>query len=56
MVRKLLGDEHSDVATSLNKLARLRLATGDYAAAEPIFREELAMEPITTQPASVASP
>jgi CHAT domain-containing protein/tetratricopeptide (TPR) repeat protein len=43
MRRKLLGDEHPDVAQSLNNLAFLLMHQGDYAGAEPLFREALAM-------------
>ena len=41
--RKLLGDEHPDVASSLNNLASFLNAKGDYAGAEPFYREALAM-------------
>ncbi len=43
MRRKLLGAEHPDVASSLNNLALLLDAKGDYAGAEPLYREALAM-------------
>jgi CHAT domain-containing protein/tetratricopeptide (TPR) repeat protein len=38
-----LGEEHPHVATSLNNLGRLLLAQGNYAGAEPLLREALAM-------------
>ena len=41
--RRLLGDQHPDVASSLNNLASIVYAKGDYDAAEPLFREALAM-------------
>jgi tetratricopeptide (TPR) repeat protein len=41
MRRKLLGDEHPDVARSLDNLATLLREKGDYAAAEPLYREAL---------------
>ncbi len=41
--RRYLGDEHRDVAESLNNLAMDLEAQGDYAGAEPLFREALAM-------------
>ena len=41
--RRLLGEEHPAVATSLNNLALLLGARGDYAGAEPLFRESLSM-------------
>ena len=41
--RKLLGDEHPHVATSLNNLAGLFKDKGDYAAGEPLLREALAL-------------
>jgi len=43
MRRKVLGDEHPNVAISLNNLAALLLKKGNLAAAEPLFREALAM-------------
>lgn len=43
MRRKLLGDEHQDVAYSMNNLAALLQAKGDYAEAEPLQREALAL-------------
>ncbi|MEM7350169.1 MAG: tetratricopeptide repeat protein [Acidobacteriota bacterium] len=39
--RQALGNEHVDVAESLDELANLLRETGDYAAAEPLFREAL---------------
>ncbi len=41
--RALLGDEHADVATSLNHLAKLLHQRGDLAQAEALFRESLAI-------------
>jgi len=41
--RHIFGEEHPDVAESLNKLALLLDAKGDYAAAEPLYRQALAM-------------
>ncbi len=41
--RRELGDEHPDVANSLNNLAALLQANGDYAAAEPLYREALGL-------------
>jgi len=43
MRRKLLGDEHFSVVRSLNNLAILFKAKGDYGAAESLFRESLTM-------------
>ncbi|MCG3128381.1 MAG: Serine/threonine-protein kinase PknD [Phycisphaerae bacterium] len=40
----LLGQEHPDVAQSLNNLASLYQVRGDYSAAEPVLREALAMK------------
>jgi CHAT domain-containing protein len=44
MRRKLLGEEHPDVANGLNNLAGLLRTRGDYAGAESLFREALAMQ------------
>jgi tetratricopeptide (TPR) repeat protein/tRNA A-37 threonylcarbamoyl transferase component Bud32 len=41
--RRQWGEEHPDVAASLNNLAWLLLKKGDFAAAEPLYREALAM-------------
>jgi CHAT domain-containing protein/Flp pilus assembly protein TadD len=41
--RKILGEEHPDVASSLNNLALLLRTRGDYAGAEPLLRESLTM-------------
>jgi tetratricopeptide (TPR) repeat protein len=41
--RRLYGNEHPGVATSLNNLATLLHEKGDYAAAEPLYREALAL-------------
>lgn len=41
--RKLLGEQHTEVAQNLNDFAALLYAEGDYAGAEKIFREALAM-------------
>jgi tetratricopeptide (TPR) repeat protein len=38
-----LPNEHADVATSLNKLAELYYAQGDYAKAEPRYKRALAI-------------
>jgi len=43
MLRRILGDEHVSVATSLNNLAILLKERGDYAGAEPLYRQSLAM-------------
>jgi len=43
MEREVLGDEHPQVAICLNNLAQLLFSQGDYAGAEPITREALAM-------------
>ena len=40
---KALGPEHPDTATSLNNLAGLYDAMGDYAKAEPLYRRALAI-------------
>ena len=40
---KVLGSEHSDVATDLNNLAGLLWAKGNYARAEPLYRRALAI-------------
>ena len=37
----MLGENHPDYATSLNNLAGLYQAMGDYAKAEPLFRQAL---------------
>ncbi|NEU84560.1 CHAT domain-containing tetratricopeptide repeat protein, partial [Nostoc sp. UIC 10630] len=39
--KKLLGNEHPDVATSLNNLAGLYSRQGKYADAEPLYRQAL---------------
>jgi CHAT domain-containing protein/tetratricopeptide (TPR) repeat protein len=41
--RRILGEEHPDVATGLDNLGSLLLYNGDYAGAEPVQREALAM-------------
>ncbi|MHC4066592.1 MAG: serine/threonine protein kinase, partial [Planctomycetota bacterium] len=41
--RRLYGNEHPGVATSLNNLATLLHEKGEYAAAEPLYREALAL-------------
>jgi tetratricopeptide (TPR) repeat protein len=43
MLRKLLGTEHPDVATSLNNLAVLYKKQGRYEEAEPLYRQALEM-------------
>ncbi|NMF81946.1 tetratricopeptide repeat protein [Nodosilinea sp. P-1105] len=43
MRQRLLGDEHPDVATSLNNLAGLYDKQGRYTDAEPLFQDALAM-------------
>ena len=43
MRKRLLGEQHPDVATSLNNLAFLYLSQGRYADAEPLFRQALEM-------------
>ena len=40
---KTLGQDHPDVATSLNSLAELLRLQGQYAAAEPLYRSSLAI-------------
>ena len=40
---KALGPEHPDTAASLNNLAALYYAMGDYAKAEPLYRRALAI-------------
>ncbi|GMU81956.1 MAG: hypothetical protein AMXMBFR47_18270 [Planctomycetota bacterium] len=40
--RRELGDEHPDIGPSLNDLAQALDAKGDYAAAEPMYRQALA--------------
>jgi len=39
--KKLLGAEHPDTAQSMNNLAELLRAKGDYEAAEPLYRRAL---------------
>ena len=39
----MLGERHPDTATSLNNLAGLLQAQGDYAAAKPLFEQALAI-------------
>ena len=41
MTRERLGQEHPDVATSLNNLANLYSSQGRYAEAEPLYQEAL---------------
>jgi serine/threonine-protein kinase len=41
--RRVLGSEHSDVATSLRNLAHVLLNKGDYTGAEALYRESLVM-------------
>ncbi len=41
--KNILGEEHPDYATSLNNLAGLYKSTGDYAQAEPLYRQALAI-------------
>ena len=41
--KKMLGDEHPDVADSLNNLASLYKNQGKYDEAEKMFKESLAM-------------
>ena len=41
--RKLLGNEHADVAASLNQLGQALVAQGKVAEAEPVVREALGM-------------
>ncbi len=41
--KRLLGDEHPDVATSLNNLAELYRSRGRYAEAEPLYKKALKM-------------
>jgi hypothetical protein len=43
MRRKLLGDEHPDVATSLNNLANCYKSQGKYKEAEPLYLEGLSI-------------
>ena len=43
MRRRLLGNEHADVAKSLNNLAIVLYEKGDFAEAEALHREALAM-------------
>ena len=39
--QKLLGDDHPDVATSLNNLASLYKSQGKYKEAEPLYQQAL---------------
>jgi tetratricopeptide (TPR) repeat protein len=39
--QKLLGDDHPDVATSLNNLAGLYKSQGKYNEAEPLYQQAL---------------
>ncbi|CCI37966.1 hypothetical protein MICAK_3720004 [Microcystis aeruginosa PCC 9701] len=41
MKKRLLGDNHPDVATSLNNLAALYDSQGRYTEAEPLYREAI---------------
>ena len=43
MTKRLLGDEHPDVATSLHNLASLYDKQGRYGQAEPLYQDALAM-------------
>ncbi|NET69787.1 MAG: CHAT domain-containing protein [Sphaerospermopsis sp. SIO1G2] len=43
MRKRLLGDEHPQVATSMNNLALLYSSQGRYAEAEPLYRQALEM-------------
>ena len=43
MRKKLLGEEHPDVATSLNNLAGLYFSQGRYEEAEPLYIQSLDM-------------
>ena len=43
MRKRLLGEAHPDVATSLNNLALLYRSQGRYEEAEPLYRDALAM-------------
>ncbi|MEL7036262.1 MAG: tetratricopeptide repeat-containing protein, partial [Cyanobacteria bacterium J06592_8] len=43
MIKKLLGPEHPDVATSLNNLALLYSSQGRYEEAEPLYQQALEM-------------
>ena len=43
MYKKLLGEEHPSVATSLNNLAALYESQGRYTEAEPLFIQALEM-------------
>jgi tetratricopeptide (TPR) repeat protein len=40
---KALGPDHPDVAASLNNLAELYRAQGQYAQAEPLYKRSLAI-------------
>lgn len=42
--KKVIGDKDADYAMGLNNLALLYQETGDFAKAEPIFRQVLAVE------------
>ena len=44
MRRKLLGDEHQDVAAALHNLAWVLQSQGKLSEAEPLYREALAMQ------------
>ena len=41
--RQVLGEQHADVATSLNNLAQLYQSIGSYAAAEPLYQQAQAI-------------
>ncbi|MEH2407794.1 MAG: tetratricopeptide repeat protein [Nostoc sp.] len=43
MTKRLLGDEHPDVATSLNNLAALYESQGRYSDAEPLYIQAVAI-------------
>ena len=43
LLKQRLGDDHPDVATSLNNLARLYYSQGKYNEAEPLYQQALAL-------------
>src|SRR5262249_17848742 len=47
LIRQDLGENHVDFATSLNNLAELYQLMGNYAAAEPLYRQALEIERTT---------
>ncbi len=49
-MEKALGPEHPDVAQSLNNLAELYRAQGNYAEAEPLYQRSLTIKEMALGP------